>query len=82
MRPAEKRELVHFVCEEHGLSISRACTALRMSRTVFAYKPSPRDDMPVSRHKTQRGAFQSYLSGRGIELLCIQQVKRSTEHRR
>lgn len=47
LRPAEKRELVQFVCEEHGLSISRACTALRMSRTVFAYKPSPRDDMPV-----------------------------------
>lgn len=36
-----------FVHEEHGISISRACTALRMSRTVYAYTPSPRDDMPV-----------------------------------
>lgn len=36
-----------FVHEEHGLSVSKACGALRLSRTVFAYKPSPRDDMPV-----------------------------------
>lgn len=36
-----------FVREEHGLSVSKACAALRLSRTVFAYKPSPRDNMPV-----------------------------------
>lgn len=36
-----------FVHEEHGLSVSKACAALRLSRTVFAYKPSPRDDLPV-----------------------------------
>ena len=29
------------------MSATRACAALRLSRTVFVYKPSPRDDMPV-----------------------------------
>ena len=29
------------------MSIRRACSALRLSRTVFAYQPSPRDDMPL-----------------------------------
>lgn len=32
-----------FVHEEHGLSVSKACTALRISRSVFLYKPTPRD---------------------------------------
>lgn len=36
-----------FVREEHGLSVSKACAALRLSRTVYTYKPSPRGDMPV-----------------------------------
>ena len=30
-----------------GLSIRKACATLRLSRTVFAYQPSPRDDMPL-----------------------------------
>ena len=32
-----------FVHEEHGLSVSKACTALRVSRSMFLYKPTPRD---------------------------------------
>ena len=32
-----------FVHEEHGLSVSKACTALRISRSMFLYKPTPRD---------------------------------------
>ena len=32
-----------FVHEEHGLSVSRACTALRISRSAFLYKPTPRE---------------------------------------
>ena len=36
-----------FVHEEHGLSVSKACTALRISRSVFLYKPAPRDDSLV-----------------------------------
>ena len=36
-----------FVHEEHGLSVSKACTALRISRSVFLYKPTPRDDSLV-----------------------------------
>jgi putative transposase len=38
---------VLFVHEEHGLSVSKACTALRISRSVFLYKPTPRDDSLV-----------------------------------
>ena len=30
------------------MSVSKACSALRLSRTVFAYRSSPRDDMPVT----------------------------------
>ena len=29
------------------MSISKACAALRFSRTVFAYQPSPQNDLPV-----------------------------------
>ena len=32
-----------FGHEEHGLSVSKACTALRISRSMFLYKPTPRD---------------------------------------
>ena len=32
-----------FVHEEHGLSVSKACTALRISRSMFLYKPTLRD---------------------------------------
>jgi len=38
---------VRFAHEEHGLSVNKACSALHLSRTVFAYRPSPRDDMPL-----------------------------------
>ena len=39
--------MVLFVCERQDLSISKACAALGLSRTVFSYKPCPRDDTPV-----------------------------------
>lgn len=39
--------MVCFVHAEHGLSISKACSALRLSRTVFAYQPSLPDDRLV-----------------------------------
>jgi len=38
---------VTFVHEVFGLSISRGCAALQLSRTTFMYKPVPRDDMPL-----------------------------------
>ena len=47
LRPAEKRELVSFIHEEHGISISKACTALRQARTVFIYQSSPWDNLLV-----------------------------------
>ena len=47
LKPAEKRDVVLFVHEEHGLSVSKTYTALRISRSVFLYKPTPRDDSLV-----------------------------------
>ena len=32
---------------EHGLSVRQSCAALRLSRTVYGYCPSPRDDSLV-----------------------------------
>lgn len=32
---------------EHGLSVRRACRAVSLSRSVYAYQPHPRDDGPV-----------------------------------
>lgn len=36
-----------FIHEEHGLSVSKACKTVCMSRSVFAYRPTLRDDTPV-----------------------------------
>ena len=47
LKPAEKRDVVLFVHEEHGLSVSKTYTALRISRSVALYKPTPRDDSLV-----------------------------------
>jgi putative transposase len=33
--------------KEHGLSIRKACSALNLSRSVYAYQPKPRDDGPI-----------------------------------
>src|SRR5690606_11201787 len=35
LRPLEKREAAHFLVAEHGLSRSRACAALQLSRSSW-----------------------------------------------
>jgi len=35
------------MCKEHDLSIRRACGALKLSRSAYAYKPKGRDDGPI-----------------------------------
>jgi putative transposase len=60
--------MVMFIHEEHGLSISRTCSALRISRTVFAYRPPPRDDESVIKallelvEKYPRYGFPKYFT--------------------
>lgn len=44
MKPDEKRHLVAFVRQEHGLSERRACAALELSRSVNRYVRRPNDD--------------------------------------
>ena len=57
-----------FVHEGHGLSVSKACTALRMSRSVFVCKPAPRDDslvittLPGLAERYPRYGFAKYLA--------------------
>lgn len=36
-----------FIHEGHGLSVNKACKTVRMSRSEFAYRPTPCDDTPV-----------------------------------
>jgi len=38
---------VDFTKDEHGLSIRSACKAVRLSRTVYHYKPDTKRDEPV-----------------------------------
>jgi len=38
------------------LSITRACIALRLIRTVFAWQAAPRGDMPLNRSAAQAWA--------------------------
>lgn len=45
----EKRELVDFARHKHGLSVRSACHTLRLSRTVYHYKPDINRDEPVIR---------------------------------
>ena len=47
LRPAKRQDLVDIMRRQHGLSIRRSCTAVSLSRTVYAYQPRPRDDGPI-----------------------------------
>ena len=39
--------MADFMRQEHGLSVRRACSALKLSRSVYAYQPRPREDGPI-----------------------------------
>jgi putative transposase len=41
LRPAEKRELVDYARDTHGLSLRSACDILRLRRSVYRYRPKP-----------------------------------------
>lgn len=39
--------MVDYIHEEYALSVRRCCVALALSRSVYAYKATPRDDGPI-----------------------------------
>jgi len=43
----ERRPLVEYAIEAHGVSLRRACRCVGLSRSVWEYTPHPRDDTPV-----------------------------------
>ncbi len=45
--PAERRQMVDIMHQEHWLSIRRACNAAGLSRSVYRYRAKPRDNGPV-----------------------------------
>ncbi|MBU1249255.1 MAG: IS3 family transposase [Proteobacteria bacterium] len=47
LRPVQKKELVTHAVVVHAMSVRKACMALRVSRSYFAYEPKPRDDNEV-----------------------------------
>ena len=47
LRPAEKRKLVDYMRQTHGLSQRGACCAIGISRLVYHYQPNNNKDDPV-----------------------------------
>ncbi|MDH3494130.1 MAG: IS3 family transposase [Acidobacteriota bacterium] len=47
LSPGEKRESVEYLKQEHRMSERRSCLAVRLARSVFRYKPRPKDDKPI-----------------------------------
>ena len=43
----EKRKLVDYARDEHGLSLRGACEILNLSSSVYRYRPKPNRDLPV-----------------------------------
>ena len=48
MTAAQRRELAAFAIDTHGLSERHACRLMRVSRTVFRYRPRRRDDGEIT----------------------------------
>lgn len=48
MTVAQRRELATFAIDSHGLSERHACRLMKVSRTVFRYRPKRRDDGEIA----------------------------------
>ncbi|HBW2290169.1 TPA: IS3 family transposase [Klebsiella pneumoniae] len=53
LRPAQKRQAVHFLREAYRISVRRGCGLLMQSRTVYHWQ-SRREGWPVNHKKTHR----------------------------
>ena len=61
MKPAARREVVHYTMATHGFSQRRACGLIRMSRSSFAYSSQKRPDAEMrERLRTLAGQRPRY----------------------
>jgi len=66
----EKRELVNFARGKHGLSVRSACCAVRLSRTVYHYKPdTSRDDLVIKALRELADRYPRYGFGKMFPIL-------------
>jgi len=45
--PAQKRDSVRYIHEQHKMSVRQACLLLNISSSVFYYQPRPQDDQLI-----------------------------------
>jgi putative transposase len=61
LKPAEKRELVDYTRQEHGLSIRKACGAISISRSMYHYHPyDSKDDVVISTIQEIAERYRAY----------------------
>ena len=75
MRPDDKRELVTYVRNEHGLSLRRTCHAFGLSRSVYDYQPKGSDDgLVIETLVSLAEKFPRYGFGKLFPLVRRQQL--------
>jgi putative transposase len=47
LRPAEKRELVAYAHQAHGISVRQACVFFNLAASLYYYQPKPSSDGEV-----------------------------------
>jgi putative transposase len=73
LKPADKRDLVGILQGEHGLSVRRACKTVRLSRSVYHYKPDLANDEPVIEALVSLAdRYPRYGFGKLFLLMCRQ----------
>jgi len=66
VKPAQKREMAHYIIEAYPLSIRQACKTLALERSSFYYQAHPRDDSDII---TQLNALVSVYPSYGFKKL-------------
>ena len=69
-KPPEKRELIYYSRQVHGISIRTACRIFSISRTVYLYQPDKTPDEPVIRALQERAErYPRYGFGKMFPIL-------------
>src|SRR5690606_29520744 len=59
LRPAEKREIVHYAQERHGMSLRQACKMMDIHPSVYYYKPKPDEDHLIREQLSELATLHS-----------------------